>query len=200
MLGTLIEGEAMAFLAGVLAHRHFFPFELAVLAATLGAIIADNLVFVLGRFGGQSRLAQKALAHGPVQRLARALERHGVLAILGFRFVYGLKTTGAVLIGTTSRSDGRGLPCWMRRPVWCGRICSWRLDLPRAAQFTGSGVSWSCISIWALRWGSSCWSGWARICSGVGGGSASFAFPFRALQISQRAGAGRAPRAARGQA
>ena len=102
VLGTLIEGEAMAFLAGVLAHRHFFPFELAALAATLGAIIADNLVFALGRFGGQSRLAQKALAHGPVQRFTRALERHGVLAILGFRFVYGLKTAGAVLIGTTS--------------------------------------------------------------------------------------------------
>ena len=99
-LGVVIEGDGVAFLGGVLAHRGFFPLWQAILAATLGAILVDNLFFLLGRRAGQGAFARRLLARGPVVFLAERLDRHPVAAILGFRFLYGLKSAGAVLIGT----------------------------------------------------------------------------------------------------
>lgn len=100
-LGTVVEGETVAFLCGALAHRGYFPLTLAILAATLGAMVADNLCFLLGRRAGQSPLALRLLAKGPVAALSIRFHRHPILAIFGFRFLYGMKTAGAVLIGTT---------------------------------------------------------------------------------------------------
>lgn len=100
-LGTVVEGETIAFLGGALSHRGYFPLALAILAASLGAMVADNLCFLLGRRAGQSPLAQRLLAKGPVQALSQRFHRHPILAIFGFRFIYGMKTAGAVLFGTT---------------------------------------------------------------------------------------------------
>lgn len=100
-LGAMAEGETVAFLGGVLAHRGFFPLWQAALAVALGAILIDNIFFLVGRKAGQGALARRLLAKGPVAALGRRLDAHPVAGILGFRFLYGLKTAGAVLIGTT---------------------------------------------------------------------------------------------------
>ncbi len=100
-LGTMAEGETVAFLGGVLAHRGFFPLWQAVLAVALGAMLIDNIFFLVGRKAGQGALARRLLARGPVAALGRRLAARPVLGILGFRFLYGMKSAGAVLIGTT---------------------------------------------------------------------------------------------------
>ncbi|PYF08772.1 membrane protein DedA with SNARE-associated domain [Rhodobacter viridis] len=100
-LGTMAEGEGVAVLGGVLAHRALFPVEIVSLVVTAGAIAADQLFFALGRLAGQGALAARLLSKGPVQALHRQLGRHQTLSVLGFRFVYGLKIAGAVLIGTS---------------------------------------------------------------------------------------------------
>lgn len=101
-LGTMAEGEAVAFFGGVLAHRHFFPFELVAAVVWAGAIAIDNLGFAIGRCAGQGAFVRRELGRGPVRALHRLMERHQLLAILGFRFVYGLKLAGAVMIGTSA--------------------------------------------------------------------------------------------------
>ena len=100
-LGTMAEGEGIAVLGGVLAHRDLFPVELVALVVAAGAITSDQLFFALGRWAGQGRLAARLLDQGPVQGLHRRLARHPTLSVLGFRFLYGLKIAGAVLIGTS---------------------------------------------------------------------------------------------------
>ncbi|QEW21431.1 Inner membrane protein YohD [Marinibacterium anthonyi] len=101
VIGTAIEGEGVAFLSGVFAHRHLFHFEAAALAATLGAIITDNVTFALGRFGGRWGYVQKLLAHHKVAPVRDMVHRHQTKAILGFRFIYGLKTIAPLLIAAT---------------------------------------------------------------------------------------------------
>ncbi len=72
-----------------------------MLAAALGGWLIDNAMFLLGRHAGQRDFVQKQLARGPVPVLRTRIGRHPVAAILGFRFVYGMKTVGAILIGMT---------------------------------------------------------------------------------------------------
>ncbi|SOC13011.1 DedA family protein [Rhodobacter maris] len=100
-LGTMAEGEAVAFFGGVLAHRHFFPIEMVTAVVTAGSITVDNLGFAIGRRAGQRAFVRRELKRGPVRALHGLLERHPLPALLGFRFVYGLKLAGAVLIGTS---------------------------------------------------------------------------------------------------
>ncbi|MGR3804281.1 DedA family protein [Marinibacterium profundimaris] len=107
VIGAALEGEGVAFLSGVFAHRHIFHFEAAALAVALGAVITDNVTFAIGRYGGRSGYAQKLLSHRRVARLREMLDRHQTKVILGFRFVYGLKTVGPILIGSSPVSWAR---------------------------------------------------------------------------------------------
>ncbi len=101
VLGGFVEGDAVVFLGGILAHKGIFRFEQVVLAVSLGAVLVDNLLFLLGRYAGRWPLVQRLLDHRAVQGVHGQLRRRPVLAIVGFRFLYGLKTAAAVLIGTT---------------------------------------------------------------------------------------------------
>ncbi len=62
ILGTMAEGETVAFLGGVLSHRGFFPLWQAALAVTLDAILIDNIFFLVGRKAGQGAVARRLLA------------------------------------------------------------------------------------------------------------------------------------------
>lgn len=107
VVGTVAEGDTVAFLGGVLAHRGLLPFIGVVLAAALGAVLIDNAMFLVGRHAGHRAFVQKQLSRGPVSALRARIERHPVTTILGFRFIYGMKTVGAILIGMTP-------VCWLR--------------------------------------------------------------------------------------
>lgn len=102
MLGAILEGETVAFLGGVLAHKHVYAFESAALAISLGAAIVDNALFLIGRGARDNAYVQKNLTRPAAQRFVRLLDRNNLLAILGFRFIYGMKTVGALTMGTTS--------------------------------------------------------------------------------------------------
>ncbi|MFD2175026.1 DedA family protein [Rhodobacter lacus] len=126
-LGTMAEGEAVAFFGGVLAHRHFFPIELVSAVVTAGAISIDNLGFAIGRRAGQGAFVRRELKRGPVRALHGLLERHQVIALMGFRFVYGLKLAGAVLIGTSpvpwrrfAALDALACVIWAHLFCWLG--------------------------------------------------------------------------------
>ncbi len=110
-LGGALEGETVAFMAGVLVHRGLFGFEAAVLAVSLGAVLADNLVFVMARRGQGSGFVQRSLQRPMVRWLRSVVDRNRVLAILAFRFLYGMKTAGCVVMATT----GIG---WLRFALW----------------------------------------------------------------------------------
>ncbi|MDU9002558.1 DedA family protein [Sedimentitalea todarodis] len=101
VVGTVAEGDTVAFLGGVLAHREILPFFGVVLAAALGAMLIDNVMFLVGRHAGHRVFVQKQLSRRSVSALRARIEGHPVTTILGFRFIYGMKTVGAILIGMT---------------------------------------------------------------------------------------------------
>ena len=99
--GTLIEGESLLILSGLAAHRGYLSLPLVILVGAVGGAIGDMAFFLLGRhYGGDllTRFPRFAPAAGRVHAM---IERHPAFAILAVRFMYGLRTAGPAIIGTT---------------------------------------------------------------------------------------------------
>ena len=100
-LATFLEGEVVAFMAGVLAHRGLFTYPGAVLAVFIGAVLSDNAAFLAGRHLGRGRLATRLFDTRAAGAARRLVARNTDLAAFGCRFVYGGKVVTAALVGTT---------------------------------------------------------------------------------------------------
>jgi len=99
LVGTFLEGETVLVLAGFAAHRGYFDFPWVLLAAFAGTLFGDQLFFFLGRRYSTVLLRRRP---GWVPRIARArklIERHRVLVILSFRFIYGMRTVTPFALG-----------------------------------------------------------------------------------------------------
>lgn len=103
-LGGAFEGDGIAFLGGVLAHRGLFGFEAAVWAVWLGAVIVDNVFFLIGRYARERAFVQRVVEKRAVRALHGRVERYPAVSVLGFRYLYGLKTAGAVIFGMSRLS------------------------------------------------------------------------------------------------
>jgi membrane protein DedA with SNARE-associated domain len=105
-VGAGLEGEAVVVAGGILAHRHLVPLAGAMLAASAGSFVADQIWFQVGRRARDAKLVAKARAQPAFARAVAALERHPIGFIFAFRFIYGLRTVSPIAIGT-SRVPGR---------------------------------------------------------------------------------------------
>lgn len=97
--GTMIEGETAAFLSGIAAHHQLLSYPKVMLAAALGGIISDNLLFIIGYFAGNRILPRIHKHADKIARLQQIIHRRENLVIIGVRFAYGLRTIGPVIIG-----------------------------------------------------------------------------------------------------
>jgi membrane protein DedA with SNARE-associated domain len=104
-LGIPLPGETALISAGIYAgHTHRLSMWLIWLVAAVGAILGDNVGYLIGVKGGY-RLARKL---GPKVRLDEAhlkvglyaFDRHGVPVVFFGRFVSVLRTYAAFLAGT----------------------------------------------------------------------------------------------------
>lgn len=102
--GSIVEGDTVAFLGGVLAHRGMFPFAVVTLAAALGAFLIDQVLFHMGRHLSRFPRARRALDRPAAQKLLSWLHRHPDLMGVSFRLLYGLKTVGALSFGASNVS------------------------------------------------------------------------------------------------
>lgn len=99
--GSLLEGETVLLLAGLLVHEGTLKFLPVVLLAAAGGFAGDQLFFLLGRrycarLAGKFPRLQPAMA-----RADRLIERHGTAFILANRFLYGLRLAGPMTVGTS---------------------------------------------------------------------------------------------------
>jgi len=99
LVGTFLEGETIVVLAGFLAHRGYLTLELVIACAFFGTYAGDQLFFYIGKWRGNSILAKRPHWQLRSERVFALLNRHQVLVILGFRFLYGLRTVTPFLIG-----------------------------------------------------------------------------------------------------
>jgi len=106
-LGTFLEGETILVLGGFAAHRGFLQLPWVVACAFIGSFVGDQLYFFLGRSKGEQMLAKRPHWRQKSARVMALLEKHQVMLILGFRFLYGLRTVTPFLLGTAQIPRGR---------------------------------------------------------------------------------------------
>lgn len=106
-VGTMLEGETVLILAGFAASQGHLQLPWVVLVAMIGAFAGDQAYFFLGRWKGKEFLESRPAWKPRVGRVRRLLERHYAWVLLGFRFLYGVRTVTPLVLGTTDIRTSR---------------------------------------------------------------------------------------------
>lgn len=134
-LGTLLEGETVLVVAGFLAHRGYFSLPLVMAVAFCGSFLSDQAVFYAGRLRGRRWLAKRVAWRSKADRVFALLARHQTLLVLGFRFLYGLRTLIPFLVGLSRISPLRFfLLNGIGAIVWSIAVASLGYGLGQAAE------------------------------------------------------------------
>ena len=104
VIGTFLEGETILVLGGVVAHMGYLSLDLVITCGFCGTLIGDQLYFFLGRRHGKTMLKRHPSWQNRANRVFTILERHQNLLIIGFRFLYGLRTVTPFAIGMSDVS------------------------------------------------------------------------------------------------
>ena len=99
--GTLLEGETLLILSGVAAHRGWLSLPVVIALGALGGALGDMAFFLIGRHYGPHLLERFPRFAPAAARMHMLIERHPTAIVLGVRFMYGLRTAGPAIIGTT---------------------------------------------------------------------------------------------------
>ena len=99
-IGTLLEGETLVFLAGLAAHHGYLSFPKVVAVAVTGGFLSDQILFYVGRRYGERVFARFPGLAARVPRAQALLRRWDVLAIIGVRFLYGLRIAAPIVVGS----------------------------------------------------------------------------------------------------
>ncbi len=100
--GVVFEGEAVVIAASYAAHQGYLDPYWVILVSFLGSIVGDESYFFLGRFKGRSYLAKRPLWQLRVQKVQVLLERYHRLIVVGFRFLYGLRSVTPFALGMSN--------------------------------------------------------------------------------------------------
>jgi len=103
-IGTFLEGETIMVLAGVAAHLGYLSIDWVIICGFGGTLFGDQFYFYLGRRHGKSMLARHPDWQGRADVVMEKLHRHQNLLILGFRFLYGLRTVTPFAVGMSNVS------------------------------------------------------------------------------------------------
>jgi membrane protein DedA with SNARE-associated domain len=98
-LGTMLEGETFLILAGLMAHMGLMKLPLVILVALLGSFLGDQFYFFLGRRQGAALLDRHPAWQHRAEKVHRAIRRYHNWIMLGFRFVYGMRTITPLILG-----------------------------------------------------------------------------------------------------
>jgi membrane protein DedA with SNARE-associated domain len=101
-LGAAVEGETVVVLGGMMVHRGVLPFFPAIVAAAIGSFAADQLFFFLGRAFRHRPFVKRQQRKPAFVKALATFEKHPLLFVFAFRFVYGFRTVSPVAVGTTS--------------------------------------------------------------------------------------------------
>lgn len=101
LLGSFVEGESVVVTAGFLAFKGFLYFPYVTAIAFVGSTLADQLLFFLGRKYGPEYIKKRPKLQKRSKRAFELLHKHNLLFIMGFRFIYGIRTISPFVIGTS---------------------------------------------------------------------------------------------------
>jgi membrane protein DedA with SNARE-associated domain len=106
-IGTFLEGETILVLGGFAAHRGFLELPWVMVCAFLGSFIGDQAFFYIGRRNGETMLEKRPHWKAKSEKVLALMSKHQTLLILGFRFLYGLRSVTPFLLGAAQISRPR---------------------------------------------------------------------------------------------
>jgi membrane protein DedA with SNARE-associated domain len=101
LAGSLLEGETIVIIAGIMAHSGYLQLPWVIGIAFCGAFCADQVVFQVGKRRGKQFLEKRPQWKPRINKVRRFLVRYELIAVLGYRFVYGMRTITPVVIGAS---------------------------------------------------------------------------------------------------
>jgi membrane protein DedA with SNARE-associated domain len=133
--GVPVPGETGLITAAVLASAGKLQIEFVIPIAAAGAIVGDNIGYLIGRKGGRWLLERPGRFEGQRKQVLAVgepfFERHGPKAVFFGRFLLGLRVWASWLAGAT-RMPWRSFVFWNA----CGGI-SWATAIGLLAYFLG---------------------------------------------------------------
>lgn len=102
LIGAFLEGETILIIGGFAAHQGYLILPFVIGAAFIGTLFADQLFFFIGRFKGKQFLDRRPKWRLRAEKAQRLLDRHHTLIIIGFRFVYGIRTITPFVLGMSN--------------------------------------------------------------------------------------------------
>jgi membrane protein DedA with SNARE-associated domain len=98
-VGVLLEGETFLILAAYLAHRGYLNQTVIIIVGALATFLIVQALFHTGQRYGPKVLARRPRWQPRIDRVQRLLHRYGAWLIVGFRFLFGLRTIIPLTIG-----------------------------------------------------------------------------------------------------
>lgn len=106
-IGTFLEGETILILAGFAAFNGHLSLPLAILAAFAGSFAGDQTAFYVGRYNKRFLETRLKKWECRIEKVHRLLEKHQILVLISFRFIYGFRNITPFAVGTTNVSPLR---------------------------------------------------------------------------------------------
>ena len=110
VLGAGLEGETAVVIGGLMAHQGLLPLPAVMVAAAVGSFASDQVFFTLGRGFRGSQWVRRLTVRPAFATALATLEQHPKAFILGFRFLYGLRTISPVAVGTSHIPSATFIP------------------------------------------------------------------------------------------
>lgn len=107
LLGSFVEGETVVLTAGYLSFKGYLSLPLIIVIAFTGSLVADQILFYVGRHYGPSLIDRKPMLKEKSKRIFELLHRYNVGFILSFRFIYGIRVASPLVIGASGISIKR---------------------------------------------------------------------------------------------
>lgn len=101
VVGCFLEGEAVLVVAGAMAHRGVLSLPWVMLAAFVGSLFGDQLWFLLGHRYGKPWIAARPKIQARTEVVQTWLRKYGTAFVIGFRFLYGLRSVTPALLGAS---------------------------------------------------------------------------------------------------
>lgn len=98
-VGVLLEGETFLILAAYLAHRGYLNQTGIIAIGALATFLMVQALFHAGHRYGPRVLARRPKWQPRINRVQQLLHRYGAGLVVGFRFLFGLRTIIPLTIG-----------------------------------------------------------------------------------------------------
>ncbi|WP_032112917.1 DedA family protein [Candidatus Paracaedibacter symbiosus] len=125
LLGAMIEGESVILTACVMAYLGYLSLLKVVIIAFLGTLIADQILYYVGRHYGGRILDRYPKMRAPAEKAFQLLHKWDIWFILSFRFIYGIRMISPVVIGSAGIPPSRFIPLnFIAAVVWTAISCT----------------------------------------------------------------------------